>query len=199
MDAEFASSTNFQRRVVHGMLVASYVSTMIGMHLPGPGALWTQQNFQWAAPVFISDQLDFVLRVTHRSDATRTVKIEVKVTNQNGKTVMAGEGCRRCCSSPRRVVQAETALSERVALISVVSIEGDRSGDGSRARETRRCGRRGLSAVSAGGSGRVVSCHHGRLAAGRLRFKLQRCRCRRRGESDSSGSRPVRQACGCSS
>ena len=92
MDAEFASSTSFQRRVVHGMLVASYVSTMVGMHLPGPGALWTQQNFQWAAPVFIGDQLDFLLRVTQRSEATRTVKIEVKVMNQNGKTVMAGDG-----------------------------------------------------------------------------------------------------------
>lgn len=119
MDAEFASSTSFQRRVVHGMLVASYVSTMIGMHLPGPGALWAQQNFQWAAPVFIGDQLDFVLRVTQRSDATRTVKIEVKVNNQNGKTVMSGDGSVMLLESKSR--HREAPLSERVALVSGAS------------------------------------------------------------------------------
>ena len=47
MDDEFARGTSFERRVVHGMLVASYVSTLVGMHLPGPGALWTQQSFRW--------------------------------------------------------------------------------------------------------------------------------------------------------
>lgn len=119
MDADFASSTSFQRRVVHGMLVASYVSTMVGMHLPGPGALWTQQNFQWAAPVFIGDQLDFLLRVTQRSEATRTVKIEVKVMNQSGKTVMAGEGSVMLLESKSRLRDA--ALSERVALVSGAS------------------------------------------------------------------------------
>ena len=34
MDDGFAARTHFQRRVVHGMLVANYVSTMIGMRCP---------------------------------------------------------------------------------------------------------------------------------------------------------------------
>jgi len=53
MEADFARTTSFQQRVVHGMLVASYVSTLVGMQLPGPGALWTKQSFNWSAPVFI--------------------------------------------------------------------------------------------------------------------------------------------------
>src|ERR1700736_1898407 len=57
MEPEFARATTFQNRVVHGMLVASYVSTLVGMHLPGPGALWTQQSFRWVTPVFIGDTL----------------------------------------------------------------------------------------------------------------------------------------------
>src|SRR5690349_16163264 len=55
MDSDFASQTAFQRRVVHGMLTASFVSTLVGTSLPGPGALWTQQSFRWIAPVFIGD------------------------------------------------------------------------------------------------------------------------------------------------
>ena len=44
-----------ESRVVHGMLVGSYVSTLIGTQLPGPGALWAQQTLRWVAPVFIDE------------------------------------------------------------------------------------------------------------------------------------------------
>ena len=39
LDAEFARKTTFGRPVVHGMLLGSFVSRMIGMQLPGAGAL----------------------------------------------------------------------------------------------------------------------------------------------------------------
>src|SRR5580693_2280738 len=32
---EFASRTRFGRRVVHGMLLGSYVSALVGLHCPG--------------------------------------------------------------------------------------------------------------------------------------------------------------------
>ena len=53
MDAGFASETQFKKRVVHGMLTASFISTVIGMQLPGPGALYLSQelNFKKAARV----------------------------------------------------------------------------------------------------------------------------------------------------
>ncbi|MBV9081501.1 MAG: MaoC family dehydratase, partial [Acidobacteriaceae bacterium] len=41
---EFAKRTSYQRPVVHGLLIGSYVSTLVGMHLPGPGGLWTEQS-----------------------------------------------------------------------------------------------------------------------------------------------------------
>src|ERR1700689_5352915 len=82
MDEKFAARTHFQRRVVHGMLVANYVSALIGMNCPGPGALWSQQNFRWPAPVFIGDRIDLTLRVTHKSVGSRTLKIEARALNQ---------------------------------------------------------------------------------------------------------------------
>lgn len=116
MEAQFAATTRFQRRVVHGMLVASYVSTLVGMHLPGPGALWTQQSFRWIAPVFIDDTLTLTLEVTHKSEGTRTVTLAVKATNQSGKTVMEGEGSALLLE--RRQDRGDRSISERVALIS---------------------------------------------------------------------------------
>ena len=38
-DSEFAKTTMFQKQVVHGMLSASFISTIIGTSLPGSGAL----------------------------------------------------------------------------------------------------------------------------------------------------------------
>lgn len=92
MDENIALRTDFQGRVVHGMLLASYVSSLVGMHCPGPGALWSQQNFRWQSPVFIGDRIHLKLRVIHKSIGSRALKIEVKGTNQEGKVVMEGEG-----------------------------------------------------------------------------------------------------------
>ena len=45
VDRAYAATTAFKDIVVHGMLGASFVSTVIGTKLPGPGALWVSQNF----------------------------------------------------------------------------------------------------------------------------------------------------------
>ena len=115
MDSDFAQRTHFRRRVVHGMLVASYVSTLVGVHLPGSGALWTQQNFRWRAPVFIDDDLEISLTVTHKSEGTRTLTVSVKAVNQHGTVVMDGEGAVMVLEERRQ--EQGPSLSERVALV----------------------------------------------------------------------------------
>ncbi len=119
METEFARTTSFQRRVVHGMLVASYVSTLVGMHLPGPGALWTQQSFRWTAPVFIDDTLEVSLEVTHKSEGARTLVLRVIARNQQGSVVMEGEGS--AVLLDRRKSNLDRRISNRVALVSAGS------------------------------------------------------------------------------
>jgi 3-oxoacyl-[acyl-carrier protein] reductase len=116
MDDGFAARTHFQRRVVHGMLVANYVSTLIGMRCPGPGALWSQQNFRWLAPVFIGDRISLTMKVTHKSEGARSLTIEVKALNQEGKVVMEGEGT--VTALEERQQPKDLPISERVAFIS---------------------------------------------------------------------------------
>ena len=99
MDVDFARRTRFKRPVVHGMLVASFVSTLVGMHLPGQGALWTQQLFRWRKPTFVGDEL----------------KVEVKTTNQDGSIIMDGEGSVMVLEE--REDDRDLPLSARVALV----------------------------------------------------------------------------------
>jgi acyl dehydratase len=44
MDDEYARGTEFGGRVVHGLLVGSLFSQLVGMHLPGKQALYLGQD-----------------------------------------------------------------------------------------------------------------------------------------------------------
>ena len=44
LDEQYAKSTTFKKRVVHGMLLASFLSRVDGMYLPGKHALYFSQN-----------------------------------------------------------------------------------------------------------------------------------------------------------
>src|SRR5712692_8448486 len=69
VDEEFASRTQFGRRVIHGMLAASLFSTMVGMLLPGTGAIYRSQTIRFLLPVYIGDTVTarFVVRSVDRA------------------------------------------------------------------------------------------------------------------------------------
>lgn len=92
VDEAFAAKTRFGKRVAHGMLSAAYLSSIIGTKLPGAGALWFQQEFDFLVPVLVDDEIEFVVRVEHKSEATRTLVIGVVGTNQHGTLVLKGQG-----------------------------------------------------------------------------------------------------------
>ncbi len=39
-DEAYAATTPFKTRIAHGMLSASYISTVLGMQMPGPGTIF---------------------------------------------------------------------------------------------------------------------------------------------------------------
>ncbi len=52
---EFASRTPFKEPIVHGMLTASLISTLIGTRLPGPGCIYMDQSLKFTVPVRVGD------------------------------------------------------------------------------------------------------------------------------------------------
>ncbi|MEX2449409.1 MAG: MaoC family dehydratase [Rhodospirillales bacterium] len=55
INQEFARDTRFEGRIAHGMLVASFISTVIGTKLPGPGCIYLNQTLSFKAPVMVGD------------------------------------------------------------------------------------------------------------------------------------------------
>ena len=55
LDANYASKTIFKKRVVHGFLTGSLISTVIASKLPGPGSIYLKQELKFLSPVFIGE------------------------------------------------------------------------------------------------------------------------------------------------
>lgn len=91
VDDEFAARTEFGSRVVHGFLHASLLSTLIGMRLPGRGALYLSQSIDFSAPVFIGDTLEARGTIEKISREMRIVDIDTQITNQHGALVLRGK------------------------------------------------------------------------------------------------------------
>jgi acyl dehydratase len=90
VDEEFARRTQFGRRVLQGMLTASIFSTMVGMLLPGTGAIYRSQTLNFLLPVFLGDTVTahFVVRAIDRSKHRLT--IDAWIENAAGEHVIEG-------------------------------------------------------------------------------------------------------------
>src|ERR1700692_2269061 len=62
-DEVFASKTPFKGRIAHGVLGASYISTVLGMQMPGPGTIFLGLNIRFKAPVRIGDTVTAICTV----------------------------------------------------------------------------------------------------------------------------------------
>jgi 3-hydroxybutyryl-CoA dehydratase len=89
-DDAFAATTMFGGRIAHGMLTAGYFSTMIGMVLPGPGAIYLGQTLQFRAPVRPGDEVRVRVEVTEYDPERRRGTLDTRAW-VGEKLVVAGE------------------------------------------------------------------------------------------------------------
>ena len=91
MDAAFAARTRFKRRIAQGILSASLISTCIGMHLPGTGAIYLDQTLRFVKPVYVGDRVTLTATVSHIRDDKPILTLSTIWTNQLGQRVIEGE------------------------------------------------------------------------------------------------------------
>ena len=90
VDQSFAEKAKFGARVAHGMLTSSFISTLIGMTLPGQGSIITNISLDFRKPVFIDDSLCTTIEVIKKIDLSKQVVIKLAVCNQHSKAVITG-------------------------------------------------------------------------------------------------------------
>lgn len=116
VDPEYARSTSFKEIVVHGMLGASFISTVIGTKLPGPGALWVSQAMEFNLPVRLGDTLTVTCTVLGKHPRDRLLDLDTRITNQHGQTVLTGQGQVKVLEPPRPKTGG-TSAKLRVAIV----------------------------------------------------------------------------------
>jgi phosphate acetyltransferase/phosphate butyryltransferase len=89
VDPEFAKTDIFHGVVVHGMLGASLISTVLGTKLPGPGTIYLDQTLQFRHPVRVDDTVTVTLTVAEKFPKNR-INLDCKAVNQKGEEVITG-------------------------------------------------------------------------------------------------------------
>ena len=90
LDREYASRTRFRGPIAHGMLSASFISTVLGTKLPGPGAIYVSQNCRFRAPVRAGDTVVARVTVTELDAENKRARLET-TCSVGPKTVIDGE------------------------------------------------------------------------------------------------------------
>ena len=90
LNHEFASETMFEGPVAHGMLTASFISTVIGTKLPGPGCIYVSQNLRFMAPVKVGDTVTATCTISRLIPEKHMIEMET-ICSVGGKTVLDGQ------------------------------------------------------------------------------------------------------------
>ena len=91
VDDAFAKTTRFGRRIAHGMLAASVISSVLANKLPGEGCVYLGQTLQFVAPVFPGDEVTARVTVKEIREDKPILKLETICLNQRNEVVIRGE------------------------------------------------------------------------------------------------------------
>ena len=91
LDEQAGAESIFGQRVVHGMLVGSLFSAIIGTKLPGKGTIYLGQNLSFKAPVMLDDEITATVEVASVREGKPIMKLRTFAVNAEGTLVIDGE------------------------------------------------------------------------------------------------------------
>jgi acyl dehydratase len=90
VDEAFARRTFFGGLIAHGMLTASLLSTLIGMLLPGTGAIYRSQTLEFVKAVRPGDELTVRGEIREVDREQNVVRLDCNIERADGQTVLRG-------------------------------------------------------------------------------------------------------------
>lgn len=86
---ESAAKTVFQRRIAHGIHIATFISTLVGQKLPGFGTIYCSQTFDFQKPVYLGETIRTEVTVLEKLPHRR-LRMQTTVTDSAGEVVLDG-------------------------------------------------------------------------------------------------------------
>ena len=91
VDDDYARSRGFEQRLVHGVLVGSYISQLIGMALPGKHGVLRSLACDFRKPCYAPNQLVLTGRVDRLVPAFRLVGLAIEVRDRSGAVIVTAK------------------------------------------------------------------------------------------------------------
>jgi 3-hydroxybutyryl-CoA dehydratase len=94
VNEEFAKTTRFKTRIVHGALLVGFISTVmakINGHIPPPGGVSYRYDVKFVGPVMFGDTITTKLTVQEKNPERNEIILEALCTNQKGEAVLRGQ------------------------------------------------------------------------------------------------------------
>jgi enoyl-CoA hydratase len=91
LNQEYAESTVFGQRIVHGILVASLLSGLMGGKFPGHGTVYLGQSLNFKAPVYIGEEIEASVEVVKIREDKPIITLKTQCIKSDGTIALEGE------------------------------------------------------------------------------------------------------------
>lgn len=115
--ADSAREYGFARPFAHGAIQSAIVSKLIGMKVPGPGAVWMSQSMEWFKPVFVGDTIRVEAEIESASAGAEVLTLALRAINQTNDRVMQGTARVKVAARLAEATPKKDAQETRVALV----------------------------------------------------------------------------------
>lgn len=117
IDSEYAQTTSLKKPVVHGMLGASFISTIIGTKLPGDGALWFSQSLDFLAPIRVGEKIRVTAEVVKKYQRDKIIQLKTDIYDNNKQLVTAGVAKVKVIETEKKPKEDIPIAGKKVALV----------------------------------------------------------------------------------
>lgn len=112
-----ALAFGYAHPVAHGAIQSAIVSKLIGMKVPGPGAVWMSQSMEWLRPAFVGETLRVEAEIESLSAGAEVMSLLLRASNSKGEKLM--QGCARVKIAAQVAGKNDSSMEKavRVALV----------------------------------------------------------------------------------
>jgi len=90
MDEAYAKNKEFGGRIVHGMFLGSFFSTLVGMLIPGKRALYLSQDLRFHNPLILGSKVIVSGVVIKKFDDVNVIELKTIIKNEEGTLIVDG-------------------------------------------------------------------------------------------------------------
>ena len=90
LDDAYSANTIFKKRIVHGFLVGSLISAILGNKMPGNGSIYLSQTMNFKRPVYLDDEVTCVVEIMEIIAEKSLYKLNTNCYNSKNEIVIEG-------------------------------------------------------------------------------------------------------------